>query len=355
MNPGTNARNELLSNAKLADGRKFQLGAIGIVNRTQEDVANQKVCISSELSTPLFFLPGVCFNLISGLQSIAKHLDGEAKFFLKEYTDLARNNGIPFLARRLNEQVGGIGGKSHCSSCRVGEAVADPRNTVLDILKRYSDFYSGELIEHADGVTSNELDGGARINSVFHDDFAQALMEIPPLDSLTLQEGAGSHVLTNKLIQAKLKEVQQTLVIINDVHSAKVLRITVDLSGGLLAIVQRTLAAGQFGVFVRNCECRSVDALPEFFIIAVQPSSDFIIVVQNIKTVKLRQIIAYCIVRSLSTERATTGSHCGCRAEWSHIVDNHNEELRTLGSLGGKPIKHTDKFLLGSDSVGSLW
>jgi len=93
LSPGTDAIDILC-------GRVIpvKLGIIGVVNRSQQDIINNKVIIkksgngSTDLNVTLLFL----------FQTIKDALKTEAAFLQRKYPTLANRNGTPYLAKTLN-------------------------------------------------------------------------------------------------------------------------------------------------------------------------------------------------------------------------------------------------------------
>jgi len=76
-----------------------KLGIIGVVNRSQQDINDNKVCMKEELVIIYninFFITFIF------LQSIANALKDESTFLQRKYPSLANRNGTPYLTKTLN-------------------------------------------------------------------------------------------------------------------------------------------------------------------------------------------------------------------------------------------------------------
>nr|CAG4640660.1 EOG090X01UE [Eulimnadia texana] len=151
-----------------------KLGIIGVVNRSQQDILNNK--------------------------TIEEALKDEATFLQRKYPTLANRNGTPYLAKTLNRLL-----MHHIRDClpelktRVnvmvsqfqgllhsyGEEVADKSQTLLQIITKFASSYCATIDGTARNIETTELCGGARICYIFHETFGRALDSIHPLTGLT--------------------------------------------------------------------------------------------------------------------------------------------------------------------------
>lgn len=151
-----------------------KLGIIGVVNRSQQDIMNNK--------------------------SIKDALKDEASFLQRKYPTLANRNGTPYLAKTLNRLL-----MRHIRDClpdlktRVnvmmsqfqtllnsyGDDVSDKSQTLLQIITKFASAYCSTIEGTARNIETNELCGGARICFIFHETFGRALNSIHPLDGLS--------------------------------------------------------------------------------------------------------------------------------------------------------------------------
>ncbi|CAK9831209.1 Dynamin-1-like protein [Anthophora retusa] len=151
-----------------------KLGIIGVVNRSQQDIMNNK--------------------------SIHDALKDEAAFLQRKYPTLANRNGTPYLAKTLNRLL-----MHHIRDClpelkaRVnvmvsqfqtllnsyGEDVCDKSQTLLQIITKFASSYCSTIEGTARNIETTELCGGARICYIFHETFGKTLDSIHPLAGLT--------------------------------------------------------------------------------------------------------------------------------------------------------------------------
>ncbi|XP_046747342.1 dynamin-1-like protein isoform X2 [Diprion similis] len=151
-----------------------KLGIIGVVNRSQQDIMNNK--------------------------SIQDALKDEAAFLQRKYPTLANRNGTPYLAKTLNRLL-----MHHIRDClpdlktRVnvmvsqfqtllnsyGEDVGDKSQTLLQIITKFASSYCSTIEGTARNIETTELCGGARICYIFHETFGRTLDSIHPLAGLT--------------------------------------------------------------------------------------------------------------------------------------------------------------------------
>ncbi|XP_018327771.1 dynamin-1-like protein isoform X2 [Agrilus planipennis] len=151
-----------------------KLGIIGVVNRSQQDILNNK--------------------------TIKDALKDEATFLQSKYPTLAARNGTPYLAKTLNRLL-----MHHIRDClpdlktRVnlmmsqfqsllnsyGEDVSDKSKTLLQIITKFASAYCSTIEGTARNIETTELCGGARICYIFHETFGRTLDSIHPLAGLT--------------------------------------------------------------------------------------------------------------------------------------------------------------------------
>ncbi|PAA71346.1 hypothetical protein BOX15_Mlig022330g1 [Macrostomum lignano] len=172
MDAGTDAHDLLL-------GRVIpvKLGIIGVVNRSQADIKNQK--------------------------QVKEAVRDESSFLQRRYPSLASRNGTPYLARTLNRllmhhirdclpelktRVNVMAAQHQALLNSFGEEVADKGHLLLQIITRFASAYCSTI----DGVSKNieiaELCGGARVSYIFHETFYRTLSKIDPMQGLTTLE-----------------------------------------------------------------------------------------------------------------------------------------------------------------------
>ncbi|CAI9737438.1 dynamin-1-like protein isoform X2 [Octopus vulgaris] len=151
-----------------------KLGIIGVVNRSQADLNNQK--------------------------NMADCLRDEASFLQRKYPSIANRNGSMHLAKTLNRLL-----MHHIRDClpelktRVnvliaqfqsllnsfGEPVEDKGQLLLQIITRFASAYCNTIEGTAKNIETTELCGGARICYIFHETFGRTLESVDPLGGLT--------------------------------------------------------------------------------------------------------------------------------------------------------------------------
>lgn len=151
-----------------------KLGIIGVVNRSQQDIIDNKV--------------------------IDEQLKDEAAFLQRKYPTLATRNGTHYLAKTLNRLL-----MHHIRDClpdlktRVnvmvsqfqsllnsyGEDVTDKSQTLLQIITKFASSYCATIEGTARNIETTELCGGARICYIFHETFGRVLDSIHPLAGLS--------------------------------------------------------------------------------------------------------------------------------------------------------------------------
>lgn len=169
MDQGTDAM-EILCNRVIV----VKLGIIGVVNRSQLDINEQK--------------------------PIEEALKAEQKFLQKKYPSLASRNGTAYLASTLNRLL-----MNHIRDClpelktrinvltaqfsslllSAGTPVNDKSAYLLQIITRFSSEYCTAIDGNSANIETSELSGGARICWIFHETFGKTLERVDPLGGLT--------------------------------------------------------------------------------------------------------------------------------------------------------------------------
>ena len=175
MDKGTDALDLLLGKVV-----PLRLGYVGVVLRSQEDIKN-------------------------GLP-IREALKRESKFFQSHvlYRQIASRCGTEYLTKTLNKVL-----MNHIRDClpelkvKVSKMLADTTTELqsygdsaldgsgsrggllLDVITKFSNDYKKTIEGTSGNLTVHELHGGARINFIFNDIFAECLNRINPLEGLT--------------------------------------------------------------------------------------------------------------------------------------------------------------------------
>ncbi|XP_065162782.1 dynamin-1-like protein isoform X1 [Atheta coriaria] len=151
-----------------------KLGIIGVVNRSQADILNNK--------------------------TIKDALKDEASYLQSKYPTLATRNGTPYLAKTLNRllmhhirdclpdlktRVNLMMSQFHSLLSSYGEDISDKAKTLLQIITKFASAYCSTIEGTARNIETTELCGGARICYIFHETFGRTLDSIHPLAGLT--------------------------------------------------------------------------------------------------------------------------------------------------------------------------
>nr|CAH7729819.1 unnamed protein product [Callosobruchus chinensis] len=151
-----------------------KLGIIGVVNRSQQDILNNK--------------------------SIQEALKDEASFLQSKYPTLAARNGTPYLAKTLNRllmhhirdclpdlktRVNLMISQYHSLLLSYGEDISDKSKTLLQIITKFASAYCSAIEGTSRNIETTELCGGARICYIFHETFGRTLDSIHPLVGLS--------------------------------------------------------------------------------------------------------------------------------------------------------------------------
>lgn len=154
-----------------------KLGIIGVVNRSQQDIIDNK--------------------------ALEAAIKDETAFLQKKYPTLVSRNGTPYLGKTLNRLL-----MHHIRDClpelkaRVnsqiaqfqtllqsyGENVSNKSQTLLQIITKFASAYCATIEGTARNIETTELCGGARMCYIFHETFTRALHKINPLSGLTKGE-----------------------------------------------------------------------------------------------------------------------------------------------------------------------
>lgn len=150
-----------------------KLGIIGVVNRSQQDIIDQK--------------------------PIADALKDEEAFLRKRYPSLASRSGTPYLAQTLNKLLmqhirdtlpilrHDISSKLSIYESQLqalGEPVENKGSALLQTLTRFATSYCQKIEGTSRDIETHQLSGGARICYIFHNTFADTLNAIEPLEGL---------------------------------------------------------------------------------------------------------------------------------------------------------------------------
>ncbi|CAD5225714.1 unnamed protein product [Bursaphelenchus xylophilus] len=168
MDKGTSAEHVLLGHTI-----PVKLGIVGVVNRSQQDLNNNKSLDAME--------------------------DDEIAFFKKKYPHLAAVNGSNYLAQRLNEIL--IGHIKRCLPALVvrihdktaekkrklielGESFSDPNNAVVKTVTQFTQTFNALSFDGCAVMDKEDRSPAAKISSIFHDDFPDEIDQLNPLEGV---------------------------------------------------------------------------------------------------------------------------------------------------------------------------
>jgi dynamin 1-like protein len=150
-----------------------KLGIIGVVNRSQQDIIDNK--------------------------SIEEALHDEEVFLRQHYPALAMRNGTTYLAQTLNRLLmqhirdtlpvlrHEISSKLSIYESQLqelGEPIKDKGPALLQILTKFASNYCHKIEGTSRDIETHQLSGGARICYIFHHIFSDTLNSITPLEGL---------------------------------------------------------------------------------------------------------------------------------------------------------------------------
>lgn len=150
-----------------------KLGIVGVVNRSQKDIMDEK--------------------------SVMESLKHESEFFNKTYKSIASSQGTPYLRtnvqailinhikdcmpklkERINSKIMAIKSElDYYALSKMGE-----QTVLLDLISKFSKAFVEAIKGNLKDLHTNELYGGARVNYVFQESFTDALNKIDPLIGL---------------------------------------------------------------------------------------------------------------------------------------------------------------------------
>ena len=157
----------------------LRLGYVGVVCRSQEDI-NRKVQLKSHLGFErTFFHNHSIYAAIAGrlgTEFLAKRLNSLLLLHLKEQ--------LPVLKKRVAELLLAKEEEIRSLGMPLGEGKSSQGALLLNILQKFHKSYSDMLEGRTCKVISKELEGGARINSIFNNEYKKNLQDMDPFDGL---------------------------------------------------------------------------------------------------------------------------------------------------------------------------
>lgn len=172
MDHGTDAYEALSGNVI-----KVKLGIIGVVNRCQLDINNNKAIKDSLADERTFF--NTKYPLISHLHGslyLARTLNRLLLNHIRQY--------LPVLRRRITEMLE----QYHTRSQQLGSEVTDKVRYVNTSICSFASTYCSTVEGNSQFTRTSELVGGARICYIFHETFGRTLDQVNPLGGLKRHE-----------------------------------------------------------------------------------------------------------------------------------------------------------------------
>jgi len=203
MDEGTDAR-EMLSGKIIP----VKLGIIGVVNRSQKDIMDNK--------------------------SVLLSLKDEEEFFDTKYKDIAEQHGTKYLKKavqsilinhiqkclpKLKEQIHEKLLNAERELKGLGEDDADRYANLLDLLTKFTQSFCSAIQGNSADIKTTELCGGAKINHVFQDKLSKSLNSIEAVQGLSKDavqtanknaSGASPGLLVNPIVFEQLVKQQIT-------------------------------------------------------------------------------------------------------------------------------------------------
>lgn len=174
MDRGTDARNLLLGKVI-----PLQLGYVGVVNRSQEDITLNRSIRDALAAEEKFFRSHPVYVSLAdrcGMPQLAKKLNQILVQHIREC--------LPALKSRISSQLVSVT-KEYASYGEIPESRAGQGTLLLNILSKYSEAFSSLVEGKSEEISTSELSGGARIHYIFQSIFVKSLEEVDPCEGLT--------------------------------------------------------------------------------------------------------------------------------------------------------------------------
>ena len=174
MDPGTDA-------SDILEGRllKLRRGFVGVVNRGQRDLDNKKTAQEASRAELDFFSTHPVYKRFvdhCGTTYLAKTLSAMLLGHIREILPALRTK-IDELLKLTTAEILKYGGE--------GEGTMDNSAMLLQLLTQFSNAVGDSINGRRVDAPRDELYGGARINSIFHDRFVPHIGSISPVKDLT--------------------------------------------------------------------------------------------------------------------------------------------------------------------------
>ncbi|XP_078443415.1 dynamin-related protein 3A-like [Wolffia australiana] len=177
MDRGTDACNFLLGKVV-----PLRLGYIGVVNRSQQDIIENRSISEALANEEKFFRSRPVYHALAdrcGIPQLAKRLNQ----ILVQHIRLV----LPELKNRLNAQMIAVT-KELRSYGETMESIEEKRIFLLNVLTKYCEDFSAMIDGKYLDMPTTELSGGARFLYIFQSIFVKHLEEIDPCEDLTDDE-----------------------------------------------------------------------------------------------------------------------------------------------------------------------
>ncbi|ERN07086.1 dynamin-related protein 3A isoform X2 [Amborella trichopoda] len=160
----------------------LRLGYIGVVNRSQEDIAHNRTIAEALAHEENFFRSHPVYHGLSdrcGIPQLAKKLNQ----ILVQHIRMV----IPGLKARLTAQMVAVG-KELNTLGEITESKASQGAFLLNILTKYCEAFAAMVEGKNEEMSTTALSGGARIHYIFQSIFVKCLEEVDPCDDLSDEE-----------------------------------------------------------------------------------------------------------------------------------------------------------------------
>ncbi|KAH9552361.1 hypothetical protein CY35_09G062800 [Sphagnum magellanicum] len=174
MDRGTNARNFLLGNVV-----PLRLGYVGVVNRSQEDIAANRSISEALVYEENFFRSRPVYHSLSercGVPQLAKKLNSILVQHIRAI--------LPDLKARISTQIIMLQ-KELASYGEVTDSKSGQGALLLNIITKYSYGFQSIVDGKYEEWSTTELSGGARIHYIFQAIFVRSLEEVDPCEELS--------------------------------------------------------------------------------------------------------------------------------------------------------------------------
>ncbi|KAL5705321.1 dynamin GTPase [Ranunculus cassubicifolius] len=157
----------------------LRLGYVGVVNRSQKDINDNRSIKEALLYEEEFFRKRPVYNALAdrcGVPQLAKKLNQILVQHIRKV--------LPGLKSRISAELVAVA-KEHASYGEITESKAGQGALLLNILSKYSEAFSSMVEGKNEELSTTELSGGARIHYIFQSIFVRSLEEVDPCDDLT--------------------------------------------------------------------------------------------------------------------------------------------------------------------------